>query len=224
MKKSLLVLVSSVLFAGAAGAGSVSFKVGYYMPNADSDLWAQNMEILTLEKDDFDQFTFTVESDFFVGNYVNVCLGTGYYEKSVDTVDRDFVWEDNGAPIRQTLSLRIVPLEGSIKLYPAGRERPLIPYVGAGVGAYFWEYVEIGDFVIYRDTNPTLVSGAFSTETVSPGYNLRVGLQVPVGRSTVDAEVKYVKVDGDLSTAFDPEFEPFDLSGLQVNFGWSYWF
>ncbi len=223
MKKAFIILGFGLSLAAFSHAGSVSFKIGYFMPRADSDLWAQNIQNFTLKKSDFNQFSFMAETDFFLGNYVNFEVGTGYYEKEVQTEDREFQFSDD-QPIRQTLKLRIVPFEGSIKIYPLGRERPILPYVGAGMGAYFWQYEENGDFVVDRATNPRLISGVFYSEAASPGYHVKAGVQVPVGRATIDAEIKYIRAHGNLSSDFDPAFEPFDLSGLQTNFGVSFWY
>lgn len=224
MRRMLVAVIVAMCATGLSWAESFSFKIGYFKPRAESDLWAQNFDNLTMKKSDFNQVTFMVEADYFAGDYVNLEVGIGRYQRQVNTRDRDFEFED-GKPIRQTIFLRIVPIEGSIKLYPAGREIPLIPYVGAGVGAYFWEYAESGDFVVNRNSpSPRVISGLFRTMTVSPGYQIKAGLQVPVHRWTVDGEVKYVRARGNLSSDFDPDFEPFDLSGLQLNFGASFWF
>jgi len=224
MKRTLVTCCMALCMAGAVRADSISFKIGYYQPSCDSDLWKQNIRYMTIEADDFNQFTFSSDADFFIGNYVNLEIGTGYYEKSVTSEDREYEFE-NGTPIRQEFHLRIVPLEGSIKLYPVGRERPIFPYVGAGFGAYFWEYVESGDFIVNRNTNPRVISGVYDTQAISPGYHFKAGVQVPVGsQATIDGEVKYVVAHGDLSSAFDPEFEPFDLGGLWIGFGASFWF
>lgn len=224
IRKLVWGLIAILALPAFVAAGSVSFRIGYFEPRAESDLWVQNFQNLTMEKADFNGFTFMGEADYFAGDHVNVCIGVGAYEKQVKTSDREFEFED-GRPIRQTITLRIVPMEGSIKLYPAGREVPVIPYVGGGVGAYFWQYEERGDFVVNRSSNdPRLISGVFTTETVSPGYHVKAGIQIPVGRSTVDAELKYVRAKGNLSDDYDPDFEPFDLSGIQLNFGASFWF
>lgn len=223
MKKTIGILGALLLTAAAAGAESVSVKLGYYVPRAQSDLWEQNFENLTADRSDFRGFTLTVEADHFVGDHLNIGGGTGVYEKRVITRDREFEFTDGGT-IRQELKLTVIPVEGYLKVFPAGRELPVIPYFGGGAGIYLWRYEESGDFVIYRSTDPRLISGTYFTETISPAVHIRTGVSIPVGRNTIDAEFKYVWAEGNLSSDFDPDFEPFDLGGMQVSAGFSFWF
>src|SRR4030042_4667541 len=160
----------------------------------------------------------------FLGRHFNFACEVGYYQKDVLVEDIDFEYPD-GLPIEHVVYLRTVPLQASFKFLPLGRNRKIIPYVGGGLGFYFWDYQEYGDFVIYRYDDPEIITGYYQSTGVDLGYHGMFGLMIPIGwHYSVNAEIKYVRVDGNLGNDFDPNFEPIDLSGIYATAGISFWF
>jgi opacity protein-like surface antigen len=226
MKKYILLLIT-VAFLYTIPAHSDSFYIlgSYVSPEGDSDIFRQNEDELTFEVDDLNGFGATFGYDHFIGEYVNIGAAIAFYENDSTGEDREFEL-GNGDPILRNIRLRIVPLEANVRILPLGRELAVIPYIGAGAGVYFWEYEEVGDFVLDRFTNPTVTTGSAFSDGADFGWNIHGGVQFPISRSAaIAAEIKWTKVEGDLDTeGFDPGFEPIDLSTITYSGGVSFWF
>ncbi len=226
MKKYLLLYVAvAFLFSVPAHADSFYILGSYVAPDGDSDVYDQNKAETTFEVDDLNGFGGTFGYDHFIGEYVNLGGSVSFYENDTTVSDQEFEFPD-GRDIFRDIRLRIVPLEVNFRVLPIGRERAVIPYIGAGAGVYFWEYTEIGDFVIDRFTDPNVITGVAFSDGADFGFNVHGGLQFPISRSlTITGEVKWSKVEGDLDVeSFDPAFEPIDLSTLTYSGGVSFWF
>lgn len=225
MKYLLLLIAAGFLFAVPAHSDSFYILGSYVTPEGDSDIFDQNNLELTFEVDDLNGFGATFGYDHFIGEFVNVGGAVGFYQHDTTVRDREFEFS-NGQPIFRDIQLQIVPIEGMVRFLPVGRESPVIPYVGAGVGVYIWEYEEVGDFVIDRFNDPTVITGAAFSDGADFGFNLHGGVQFPIGRTaTITGEVKWTKVEGDLDEeSFDPAFEPIDLSMVTYSGGVSFWF
>ena len=78
-------------------------------------------------------------------------LGSASTSRPCRRVYTDLVNID-GTDIEQTLKLRIIPFTATIRLLPFGNDRPIQPYIGAGVGVYRWRYSETGEFVDIQGT------------------------------------------------------------------------
>lgn len=217
-------IIFLILFSSLLMADDITLKLGGYVPSAKSDIWDANELETNFKKSDMVGFYIAGEADLFLGHLFNISFELGYYRDDALAEDVDFVWED-GSPIIHTIYLRIIPLEGSLKLLPLGRNRKIIPYVGAGIGIYFWDYQEFGDFVINRYTDPQIITALFQSTGQDLGTHFMFGLMFPFGyHYTFNAEIKYIKLNGKLGRDFDPSFEPIDLGGVQATIGFSYWF
>jgi len=129
---------------------------------------------------------------------------------------------DDGTPIYQNLYLSISGLEGNIKIYPIGHRNIFNPYFGAGVGVYFWEYEQWGDFIDF--TNMDVYEGYGYTEAYTPGFNMKGGFVFRFRRHMgLSFEAKYQYIKGALSNLFEG-FEKLDLSGLTLNIGLNLFF
>lgn len=224
MRKWLFV-VAALAIAGPVYAGSLNVLGGYFRPAGDSDIFEQNELETTFDVRDLDTFGVTVGYDHFLGDYVNLGASVSFSRSDTTVSDVDFEFED-GSPIFRDIRLDMVPLEANLKFLPVGREASIIPYVGGGVGIYFWEYEEFGDFIINRNTNPSVINGSAFSDGADFGFHVEGGVFIPVGRSfAVMGEAKYWKAEGDLDIeGFDPSFEPIDLSGTMFSGGISFWF
>jgi hypothetical protein len=203
--------------------------------------------------------SFTYE--YFFTRQISFCIGIdGYARKKVgqynDLIgifnyfdEGDFAFDpayesqfptDTVFFITHVFNVSITPVQVSLKLAPMGRRGKFIPYIGGGVGIYFWNVRLQGDIVDFEDvwtyddtsTTPTTqvdifaVQGADLREESKIGFGAHAfgGITVPVGkRLGVDAEFKYNFAKGNLKDAFQ-DFPAFDLSGYQISLGISYWF
>lgn len=213
------------MVAAPASAGSLNILGGYVTPSADSDIYTQNELETTFTKGDLNDFGITFGYDHFLTEHINLGGSLSYYRSVTLVEDVDFVFDDN-SPILRDILLEIVPIELNLRFLPVGREGSIIPYLGGGVGLYYWKYEENGDFVINRNTTQDVITGLATSDGTDPGFHLEGGVYIPIARSlAITGEVKYWRADGDLDPqGFDPGFEPIDLSGTMFSGGVSFWF
>ena len=225
MRRLIPLLLLFCFVSIPAFADSFYFLGGYAWISGDSDIYVQNELETTFDVDDLNNFTFTIGYDHFIGDYVNLGGNLSYYDSDTTVIDSEFEFP-NGAPVRRNIALQIIPLEVNLHFLPAGRNDYVIPYVGGGVGVYFWQYEEMGDFVFDRFTDPYVETGVAFSDGADGGWHVEGGVEIPFSRSaTFHAQVKYTDVDGDLDeVGFDPDFEPIDLSSTNFSAGISIWF
>jgi opacity protein-like surface antigen len=250
MKKYLLVFVAlSLLIPGFAFSDLVTFKVGYFFPRANSDLWQLEFDQMTYEKTDYQATAFCFTYEYFLSNQISLTLSLdGYNKKKVgtyldyvaDTVEQEIYAFDygQGSSISHVFTVGITPIQASIKLTPLGRRASIIPYLGGGVGVYMWTVrlqgetidfsnpqeffdTDLGEVVIGYPVYPTDIR-VESKFTI--GFQGFVGVMVPIAnRVSIEGEFKFNTADGNLDPDFQG-FENFDLSGYQVTIGINYWF
>ncbi|HUX08353.1 MAG TPA: hypothetical protein VMX35_13690 [Acidobacteriota bacterium] len=210
--------------------GSISFRIGGFWPNADSDLWETNFADLTIEKADFNSYMVGVEFNWFASRLITVGVAIDYYKKTNSSNYIDYT-DMEGNELYQDITLELVPMTATVKLTPLGNGSPgyrggrgssIVPWVGGGVGIYSYRYEEFGEFIDFSDMS--IIEGDFITEDVAFGFHVAGGVVVPVGFDwDAFGEVRYSVVKGDLSEDF-LGFEPLDLGGLTAMFGVSYRF
>jgi opacity protein-like surface antigen len=266
----LALLVPSLAFADI-----FSVKYGHYMPRAvtnsyltqpqhlDNSLWGIEFDQMSFAAEDFRGGILGFSYERFLGPNLSFVLGVESFSrrKLGDYRDYDQTEFEEGwfaFPIDQepedisdwyyiSHSFRVssTPVTASVKFTPLGRKTKLVPYVGGGVGVYFWstgivrDWInfnpvdEFGDPIEYFYTDP--VYGDITVWPVEPansrergmavGYHAFAGLQFPIGyRATIDAEARYHWAKGKFNDGYLLDFEPFELGGLAVSIGFSYWF
>jgi opacity protein-like surface antigen len=225
MRKLLLLSFVFSVLAIPVMADSVNVFAGYVLPQGDSDVYTQNEAETTFRVKDLDDFSGSVQYDHFFGEHFTLEGNFSFYQGETTVQDLEFEFPD-GAPIFRNIRLEIVPLEVALKVLPIGRNSPVIPYIGGGAGLYYWQYEEVGDFVIDRNTDPTVITGFAYSDGWDPGWHVEGGVQIPVSRAiALQFEAKYWKAGGDLDvTGFDPAFGPLDLSATMFSGGVSIWF
>lgn len=250
MKKSLITLFALILFLpGFIFSDLVTFKVGYFMPRAMSDLWDIEFENMTYTKSQFQNTDFSFGYEYFVSREFSVVMSVSGYTKNKSGIYNDYVGEDidgeffafdygEGSPISHVFSVSVTPLQASLKLTPLGRKGKLIPFVGGGVGGYLWTVRIQGDMVDFNageefldlDDNtivigyPTYTVDAREENKLSFGFHVFGGVLLPIAnRISMEAEVKYNKLNGAFKDGFIG-FEPFDLGGWTISLGMNYWF
>ena len=253
MKKIFALLAFAVLLLPMLGFsdGSFSFRVGYFVPRADSDLWKIEFDQMSFRKSNFQTATFGLSYECFMTRELSLVFSADIYDRSRFGYYRDYVGVtvdkvDYAFPAAQfkgdfdithSFGMTIVPLQASIKLTPFGRRGSVIPYVGGGVSLFLWNVRLQGDTIDFTNqfiyTDPVLgdvdVFGLTSTDAredtrLAVGWHAFGGVSIPfASRAALEAEFRYNNGKGKLIDAF-AGFEKFDLSGFQISLGINYWF
>ncbi|MFC2169640.1 hypothetical protein ACFLRM_03610 [Acidobacteriota bacterium] len=248
MKKYLILLAIIILFSpGFILSDLVTFKFGFFIPRAESDLWEVEFENMDFDKGSFQGTDFVFDYEYFLSKNIGLVLSLGNYSKKKNGFYLDYILDPDvnfafdygeGFEIGHTYSVSFTPVQISLKLAPLGRRGKFIPYLGGGVGLYLWSVSIVGyviDFEaaeLFYDPNidedvigfEVFESHLSEDNKISFGYHVFAGIMVPIGnRISLDAGFKYNFVEGKLTDSFEG-FEPFDLSGYQISFGIDYWF
>ncbi len=252
MKRKLILLTALFLLVpGLVFSDVVSFKVGYFIPRAQSDLWEIELEQMTFNKSNFQNTNFCFAYEYFLTRQISVVLGFDSYSKNkvgnyIDLVGYSFIdgefaypddYEGEFVP-SHVFSVSITPIQLSLKLTPMGRQDKIIPYVGGGVGVYVWTVRLQGDMVDFNDeywdidenipVYPIYNTDARAENRIAFGYHVFGGIMIPFARRiTLDVQFKYNVAKGNFSD--DPGsgfegFEAFDLGAYQISAGINYWF
>ena len=224
-KKMLIGAAMFVVFVWASPSAhaqqSLALGVGHFaLRGADTrvvdDVLLENLNLFAFDLRDFNNGAVSGEWLIGVGNYFDAGIGVGFYQRTVPSVYLDFV-DSDGAEIFQEFKLRVVPLTATIRVLPFGRDKPVQPYFGAGLGAFNWRYSEVGEFIdfdtfdIFRDR--------FVANGTDVGGIILGGVRFPVGEQfTVGGEVMYQSATG--RVGIDQGFlnERIDLGGLSSKF------
>lgn len=248
MKKTLILLTALILFIPSiVFSDIVSFKVGYFIPKANSDLWEIEFENMDFTKSSFQNTNFGFGYEYFLSREISIVLNISSYNKNKPGAYNDYVgysdydgdwaypedFEGEFVP-SHTFSVSITPIQISLKLTPMGRRAKIIPYVGGGVGVYMWNARLYGDMIDFDDPwidedwnveiYPIDPVDAREENRISIGYHGFGGIMIPVAnRISLEAEFRYNFLKPILKEGFEG-FEPFDLSGYQISIGLNYWF
>jgi len=220
-------LVSILIAAPNASAQqSVNFYIGGFTPRTldarpDNDVLVQNGAFLStlnrargIDIGAFNRVTVGGEWLFAFSRHLEGGLGLGFYQRAVETVYTDFVNID-GSEIEQTLKLRIIPFTATVRLLPFGRDLPVEPYVGAGVGVNRWRYSETGQFI---DSQSDVFNGNFVGSGAATGPVVLGGVRVPAGAVGAAFEIRYQSAEGDLPTDQGFAGSKIDLGGFNYLF------
>jgi outer membrane protein W len=230
---SAMALVSGFLAVPNASAQqSASFYIGAFTPRAIDardidDVLVQNSVFLSslnqvrgIDIGEFNNVTVGGEWLFGMTPKLEGGLGIGYYQDTVPTLYTDLV-NTNGTEIRQDLKLRIVPFTGSVRFLPLGNRAPVQPYIGAGVGVYYWRYSETGQFVDFQNN---VFTGNFVGSGGAVGPVVMGGVRAPIGSASVGFEVRYQSAEGKLPNDQGFAGSTIDLGGFNYLFTTSFKF
>lgn len=224
---------------------SASTNIGLY----PDSLWAIELDQMSFNMEDFRGSIMGLGYEYFLGRNFSLAVTLDSYSKSRLGYYNDYVFVEldegyfafpyelyYGDDILHSFKVSSTPLQLSFKLAPLGRKARLIPFVGGGAGLYFWsvrmygEMVDFGDPRIYPDevlgeVEYYPVTGVNAKESGAAfGAHAFAGFQIPVGyRATIEAEARYHWAKAQLNELFSG-FDAFDLGGLALSVGFSYWF
>lgn len=197
---------------------------------ADSEIFDFTQDLLTLEKGDFSGPGLALDAAFPVTQRLDALFGFEFSRSSALSEYRDFV-EDNDLPIEQITEFSQVNLTGSIELAltPRGREigryawipRRVVPYVAAGGGLLWYDFLQDGDFIdaVGCDVACPIFSARLSSSGWTPSAHVAGGVDVKLtNRFYVTGEAQYLWAQATLKQDF-VGFDDIDLNGLRITGG-----
>jgi hypothetical protein len=231
MKRGALggVLVLAAMAAAApAGAAigpehSLRLRLGVFTPDGDSQYFTDAERDFHGQASDFEDAVGGADYRYDFGGRVGLMISGDVYEGTWDRSYRGF--EDNfGNEIEHTATLEIDSLTAGIVVDLAPERAPVVPYVGAGGGAYVYRLEESGDFIDFDSPGQPIFSADLSAEGTTFGYYLLAGLEVPIGPYfSVFGEARWDSAEDELSEDLEGLGE-LDLSGRRILGGvsWSF--
>jgi opacity protein-like surface antigen len=200
-----------------AAASEIDVRLGGFFPRAQSNLFRDDSELYTVDRDDWQGLTGGAEFRFRVAPSLYVGLNLDGYGRTVHTQYREFTRE-SGREITQSLKLNIVPLGASLRWLPRDGRRDISPYVGAGVDAFFYKYEEFGDFIDFESEDLDIIPDSFVSDGAAPGFHVLAGLRVPVSDDfSLVGEGRYQWARTDMGDDF--RGNRLDLGGWSATFG-----
>ncbi|MCX6567302.1 MAG: hypothetical protein NTW38_12930 [Candidatus Aminicenantes bacterium] len=255
MKKRLLIAILVFgLAAGAASANVLTIRMNYFVPRLTTgNFWDIEFENMQFKKTTFQDVSLGIQYEAFVSRDFSLVIGLDIFKKSKGAYYKDWVgYEledgDYAFPADEfrgdfvpshSLTYSVAPLQASIKWTPFGRRGNVIPYIGGGVNATFWNVRIQGDQIFFKDEyiyedqfGQVLVYPIYKVDAresdglgrVSFGWQAFGGLMIPVGRRmTIDVGGQYFSCPAEFTNAFEG-FQPIDVGGYQFSLGVNYWF
>jgi len=220
-----------------------------YLGLHPDSLWTIELDQMSFAPKDYRGGMIGLSYDRFIGPNLSVALTVDGYNKSqvgfyndwvLNTLDEgDFAFPYEfylGDDIVHSFRVGITPVQLSLKFLPLGRRAKIIPYVGGGASLVFTSVRMFGDQVNFADpwiyTDPDLgdidiypVEMLSARETATSfGWHAFGGIQVPIGyRATIEAEARYHAAKARFDNVF-VDFDDFEVGGLALTLGLSYWF
>jgi hypothetical protein len=206
--------------------GSIGIRGSWLVGRASSDFYDFVTDQLTLNKGDFNRPSIGTEGSVTIGQRFDVVFGVDYGQSTTNSEYRRFV-DNNRLPIEQTTVIRDTQITAGVKYALTERGRPvgrlawvpksLVPFVGAGAGAMYFQLQQTGDFVDYVDLSvfPDVfeASGWAPTVHVFGGVDYRL-----LRRLYLNMEGRYIWASGDLGRSF-VGFDRLDLAGFRIAAG-----
>jgi len=213
-------LLFSPAYAGA-GHGALLFRFGSFSPDGNSELWDLNRETFDFDVADFNYVMGGVELDLQLKSYLDVAIGFDGYSRRVSSQYRDFIRED-GTEIAQRFKLKVLPITGGLRYLPVQKFHRFIPHVAAGVGLYYYDYQEDGEFI--NLSSMVIFDDTFRSRGLAPGAYLAAGLEFMISEGIdpgqgwfVFGEFRRHWATTELGGDFDAE--DLNLGGSQLAFG-----
>ena len=232
-RATLSLTLVALLAAGAsqAGAAGVDVRIGGFFPRgrdcgipssqrAEYTLFQDVCELYFAQPSDFDGVYGGIEYNQVLTDYVELGVHYDYYSRTTDTSYRDYTRPDD-SEIRQSLRLRVAPLGLTVRLLPTGKSTKLVPFVGGGIDALFYQYEEYGDFIAFDDPTLPIVPDAFVAESTAFGFHALGGLRVYLNRDfAIVGEGRYQWGGDDMEDDFSPN-EPGLVNRIDLS-GWTF--
>lgn len=206
--------------------GSIGIRGGWTVGRAGSDWYQFVTDQLTLNNGDFNRPAIGTEGTFTLTRRLDLVVGYDYGQSTTNSEYRRLV-DNNRLPIEQTTVLRESTISFGVRyaLTERGRQisrfawipRSIVPFVGGGGGATWFQVRQDGDFVDYVDYS--VFSDVFEAKGWSPSGFVSGGAEIRLLRRlflTLDG--RYLWAKGDLGRTW-VDFDPIDLSGFRMSAG-----
>jgi hypothetical protein len=205
---------------------SLAVRGSWVLSSAGSDWYRFVTNQLTLSGGDFNAPAIGADVAFALTPRLDIVTGFDFSRSNTQSEYRHYV-DNNRLPIVQTTDLRGVNVGASLRyaLAARGREvgslawipRPLVPYVGAGGGMYWFRVRQSGDFVDYQDLS--VFNDVFESSGWTPSVQAFGGVDLKLHRRLyLNVEARYVWASADLGPVWI-DFDPIDLAGLRIGTG-----
>lgn len=202
------------------------FFLGVAAPRARGDLFEETMDRYTLERGDLRSAAFGGSLGLRVTEQVDLALELGFARSSTDVEDRAYVGTDD-LPIVHTVELTRVPMSLVFRgyLWERGRRvgrlawvpRTWVPYLGAGVGFTWYEFVQDGEFVDESDPALPIYRDVLTWDGSAPAAHLLGGVEFNLNpRLLLRAEGRYSWGEGDDASRDYVGYKGVDLAGFQA--------
>lgn len=223
--RSLLVAaaaLAAVLLAPQAALAqqSLALNIGHFGvrgtdARVDDDVLLENLNLFSFDPTELDSVTFGGEWQIALGDHLEAGVGVGFMRGTAPSTYTDFV-NDDGTEILQDFHLQMVPITGTLRLFPLG-DTAVRPYIGGGIGLFLWRYSEVGEFVDFYDY--TVFRDRFVASGADIGTVVLGGVRVPLGDSlAAGVEVQYQRAAGRVGVDEGFLAERIDLGGLSTRF------
>ena len=214
-------LIVAAAFGGVAAPAAaqqvVSVQFGGFFPRGEDsrvegDVLVVNRQYLLFDFGEFNGVTVSGDWSVALGEFLEAGAGFGFYQRTFPAIYNDWV-NENGSEIEQDLKLRIMPATFIVRILPLGARRAFQPYVGGGLGVYFWRYSETGEFVDFYDGS--IFRDSFVQSGTSAGPVVVFGARGRVSESALlGIEYRYQWGQGNLSQDFLSD--KIDLGGFYI--------
>ena len=205
---------------------SVTVRGSWLFTRAGSDWYDFVTNHLTLESKDFNAPGFGLDVNVPLTSRLEAQVSFDISQSSNHSEYRNFI-ESNGLPITQTTRLREMNLGGNIRYSFADRgravsrfawiPRTVVPFVGGGAGAIYFDLLQDGDFVDFVDSS--IFFDVFASKGWAPSAQVFGGVDVRVlKRIYVTVDGRYLWAAADLGRDWIG-FEPIDLAGFRLSGG-----
>lgn len=209
--------------------GTFGIRGSWVSGRNGSDWYDFVSDQLTIDKNDFISAGIGLDGGITLTRRIDITIGLDYGQSTTDSEYRRYV-DNNRLPIEQQTVLRNANISGGLKfaLTERGRDvgrlawvpRKVVPYIGAGAGAMWYQVRQTGDFVDYVDLS--VFPDVFESEGWTPSVHVMGGVDVRVlRRAYVSFDARYLWASGDLGPDWI-DFDPIDLSGLRLSAGISF--
>jgi hypothetical protein len=207
-------------------SGRATLRAGWAFASAGSDFFDQATTDFTLSKSDFSGPTFGGELAYRIAPRLDFTVDGAYAGVDRNSHYRKFT-DSNGQEIEQSTSLKRVPLTANIRAYLASPGRSVgslafiparvVPWLGVGAGATWYDLKQTGDFI---DTNTLNVFPAtFHSSGWGPALQGMGGIDLTLTpRIAATADARYTWSRATLGGDFQG-YDKIDLSGVAVTLG-----
>jgi hypothetical protein len=206
--------------------GSIGVRGNWLFASAGSDLFDFVTRHLTLEKEHFNSLGFGADVAFMVTPRAQIEASVERNRMARGSEYRDFV-DNDLRPIEQRTSMQTTHVGTAIRyaLTPRGDAvgrlawipRRVVPFVGAGAGAMFYQFHQTGDFVDFLDFS--VFPDSFRSQGWAPTGHVFGGVDLQLYKGLYGTvQGRYTKAAGKLASDFI-DFDPIDLSGFRLSAG-----